>query len=58
MMTQRCIVCGGDHQPTSDTCDSDGMDREIKRLGARRWNQLTAHISRVNNKKARNASRD
>jgi hypothetical protein len=46
----RCIVCGGDHQPRSDLCDSDGMDREIARLGGKRWNALTAHVMRVNNR--------
>jgi hypothetical protein len=47
----RCIVCGGDHQPSPSVCDSDGMDREIARLGYKRWNALTAHVARVNNRK-------
>jgi hypothetical protein len=25
------------------------MDREISRLGAKRWNAITTHVSRVNN---------
>jgi hypothetical protein len=29
------------------------MDREIGRLGAKRWNELTAHVSRINNRKAK-----
>jgi hypothetical protein len=49
----RCIVCGGDHQPSSDVCDPEGMDREIARLGAKRWNALTAHVSRTLNRKDR-----
>lgn len=48
----KCIVCGGNHQPRADICDSDGMDREIARLGAERWNAITAHVSRVINRKA------
>jgi hypothetical protein len=47
----RCIVCGGDHQPCASVCDPDGMDREVARLGAKRWNELTAHVSRVLNRK-------
>lgn len=47
----RCIVCGGDHQPRADLCDDAGMDREAAKLGARRWNQLTAHVARVNNRR-------
>jgi hypothetical protein len=40
----RCIVCGGDHQPAPLVCDPAGMDREIKRMGARRWNRITARV--------------
>lgn len=44
----RCIVCGGEHQPTGAfSCDADGMDREIDRIGARRWNQITAQVMRA-----------
>lgn len=49
----RCIVCGGDHQPSAAACDPDGMDREIARLGAKRWNALTAHVSRTNNQRGK-----
>ncbi len=36
----RCIVCGGDHQPKSDLCDPEGMDKEIARLGLKHaWNK-------------------
>lgn len=45
-----CIICGGAHMPRAENCDSDGMDSQAARLGARRWNALTAHVSRVNNK--------
>lgn len=47
----RCIVCGGDHEPSSDSCDSAGMDKEIARLGSHRWNRLTGHVMRQLNKK-------
>jgi len=43
----RCLVCGGNHLPSASVCDPDGMDREATRLGAKRWNALTAHVSRV-----------
>lgn len=49
----RCIVCGGDHQPSAAICDPDGMDREAARLGVERWNALTAHVSRIINRKDR-----
>jgi hypothetical protein len=42
-----CIVCGGDHQPHPLMCDDAGMERQIKKLGARRWNQITGHINRT-----------
>jgi hypothetical protein len=45
-----CIVCGGDHAPRAESCDSGGMNLLAAKLGARRWNALTAHISRINNK--------
>ena len=47
-----CIVCGGDHMPSPSTCDVDGMDRQIAKLGAKRWNALTAHVAKVNNRAA------
>ncbi len=47
----RCIVCGGDHEPRVNACDPEGMDREAARLGAKRWNALTAHVSRVINRR-------
>jgi hypothetical protein len=36
-----CLVCGGDHQPSPTVCDSEGMDRQAERMGARRWNRIT-----------------
>ena len=47
----RCIVCGEDHQPSASVCDPDGMDREAAKLGAKRWNYLTAHVSRTLNQR-------
>lgn len=42
-----CIVCSGEHQPTSPmVCDEDGMDREIARMGAQRWNRITKQVMR------------
>jgi hypothetical protein len=47
----RCIVCGGDHLPTSPMiCDEDGMDREIARMGNRLWNRITGQVMRRNNR--------
>ena len=48
----RCIVCGGDHQPRADVCDPAGMDREAARMGAKRWNAITAQVMRLSLKKA------
>lgn len=53
----RCIVCGGDHEPSPSICDSDGMDREAFKLGAKRWNALTAHVMRANRKAKEHAER-
>ena len=36
----RCMICGTDHQPGGQ-CDDAGMDRQIERMGARRWNRIT-----------------
>ena len=44
----RCIVCGGDHEPSASICDADGMDREAARMGARKWNAITAQVMRRN----------
>ena len=52
-MSAFCMVCGGDHVPSPSICDSDGMDRQIARLGGKRWNALTAHISRTKNREVR-----
>lgn len=41
-----CVVCGGDHEPSFETCDDAGMDKRIKQIGTRRWNQITAQVSR------------
>lgn len=42
----RCIVCGGQHRPTSPMyCDEAGMDREIARMGNRLWNQITGAVT-------------
>ncbi len=41
----RCILCGGDHQPTSPMyCDDDGMDREAKRMGALKWTRISGLV--------------
>jgi hypothetical protein len=53
----RCIVCGGDHQPSPSVCDSEGMDREAAKIGAKRWNALTAHVAWSNRKASDNAER-
>lgn len=45
----RCIVCGGGHEPRLDICDPNGMDKEIERIGARRWNAITANVSKLHN---------
>lgn len=51
-MTMRCIVCGGEHQPSSAMyCDEDGMDREIARMGARHWNRITGQVMRQLNRR-------
>ncbi len=47
----RCIVCGGDHQPSATVCDLDGMDREIARMGAKKWNAITSQVMRPGLKK-------
>jgi hypothetical protein len=48
----RCIVCGGEHQPTSAMyCDEDGMDREIARMGSRQWNRITGQVMRALNRR-------
>lgn len=45
MTTLRCIVCGGAHRPTGAmSCDEDGMEREIKRMGAQLWNRITGQV--------------
>ena len=46
----RCILCGGDHEPHPARCDDEGIDREIARMGARRWNQLANQAQRQANK--------
>jgi hypothetical protein len=43
----QCIICGGDHEPHPMMCDDAGMDEQIVRLGARRWNRLTAQVHRA-----------
>lgn len=49
----RCIVCGGEHQPTSAmVCDEDGMDREIARMGNRQWTRITGQVMRQVNRAA------
>jgi hypothetical protein len=50
--TLRCILCGGDHEPSAARCDELGMDREIARLGARRWNRLSVQSVRKSFKAA------
>jgi hypothetical protein len=35
----RCILCGGDHEPHAASCDPEGMDREIARMGNAVWNR-------------------
>jgi hypothetical protein len=40
-----CIVCGGNHKPSAAICDSEAANT----MGARQWNTLTAHVSRINN---------
>lgn len=47
----RCVLCGGDHQPSAAVCDQAGMDRQAARLGTKRWNALTAHVSRIINQR-------
>lgn len=39
-----CMVCGGDHEPSTDVCDPDGMDRVIAKIGADKWNRLTRPV--------------
>jgi hypothetical protein len=45
----RCIVCGGDHQPQASVCNLDGMDREVSRMGAKKWNAITSQVMKANN---------
>jgi hypothetical protein len=35
----RCILCGGDHEPSPANCDQnpEGIDREAKRMGPMKW---------------------
>lgn len=47
----RCMVCGGDHEPNPAVCNSDGMDREIERLGSRRWNRIAAQAQTCKRRK-------
>jgi hypothetical protein len=46
----RCLICGGDHAAHPFSCDQAGMDAQIKRLGVRRWNRLTAAAMRALNR--------
>jgi hypothetical protein len=41
----RCIVCGGGHEPHPILCDEAGMDEQARKMGARRWNRITAQIN-------------
>ena len=35
-----CLVCDTEHAPEA-RCDDVGMDRQIAKLGSRRWNTLS-----------------
>lgn len=53
-----CILCGGDHVPHCanalypDRCTDDGIDREIKRMGHRRWNIYSRQVFKPSLKEA------
>lgn len=44
-----CVVCGGSHSPSSTLCDQHMMDKQISKMGARKWNTLTAFIMKEMN---------
>lgn len=39
----RCILCGGDHEPTPSNCNQnpEGIDREARRMGAMKWCRMS-----------------
>jgi len=42
----RCILCGGDHEPSAANCNQnpEGMDREAKRMGAFKWCRMSGLV--------------
>lgn len=47
-MVVYCIICGGNHVPDVKTCKANptGMEKQIKKLGARLWNRLSGIVQR------------
>ena len=56
MSELRCILCGGNHiagDPNLSQCleNDEGIDREVARMGCRRWNRISAHVSTQYNRR-------
>ena len=43
----RCILCGGDHEPSPANCDQnpEGIDREAKRMGPMKWCRVSGLVA-------------
>lgn len=39
----RCILCGGDHEPSAARCNEnpEGIDREALRMGPMKWCRMS-----------------